>query len=164
MKNNYWDGAPNPEFNGFQSCHKHVSSYSISVFSLCHDMEKWQSEIQKITIKWNWCSNSLNSLVSDHFDCFYNDLHHERWTMTPCSESEVSLRRKEINGPKITQGVKLKTMLLLWNIIPKGLTNHIRNIPKKPCTQSCREVFSFCCLMENSYSKVIIDFFRKSYL
>ena len=71
----------------------HISSCSISVFSLCRDMGKWPSEIQKITIKWNWCSDGFSSLVSDHFDCFYNDLHHERCTVTPCSKSEFSLCR-----------------------------------------------------------------------
>ena len=113
------------------SCHKHISLCSISVFSLCREMRKWPPEIQKITIKWNWYSNGSNLLVFDHFDCFYNDLHHERCQRTPCS-------------PKITQGLKLQTLLLLRNITPKGLTNRIRNIPKKPSTQSYREVLSFC--------------------
>ena len=39
--------------------------------------------------------------------------------------------RKIMSGPKIIQGVKLQTLLLLWNITPKGLRNHISNIPKK---------------------------------
>ena len=45
-----------------------------------------------------------------------------------------------------------------------GLTNSIRNISKKPSTQSYRKVLSFRYAMtENSAIKVIIDFFRKSY-
>ena len=46
-----------------------------------------------------------------------------------------------------------------------GLTNYIRNIPKKPSTQSYRKFVSFRYIAtENSDSKVINDFFRKSYL
>ena len=92
-------------------------------------MRKRPSEIQKITIKWNWCSNGFNSLVSDYFDCFY-DLDHEKCTITPCSKSEFSLRHDEKKlVVQNTQGVQ--TLLLLWNITPKGLTNHIRNISKE---------------------------------
>ena len=42
---------------------------------------------------------------------------------------------EKISGPKITQGVRLQLLLLLWNTTLKGLTNHIRNIPKRPYTQ-----------------------------
>ena len=97
VKNNYCDGTPNPEITGFQyfNCHKdhaiNTSPCSISVISLRCDMGKWPSEIQKIIIKWNWCSNVSDSRVSDHLDCFYYDLDHERCTMTPCSKSEFLL-------------------------------------------------------------------------
>ena len=167
MKNNHWDGAPNPGFTGSQSCHKHISSCSISVFSLRRDMGKWPSEIQIITIKWNWFSNAFNSLVSDHFDCFYNHSNHERSTMTTCSKSEFSIRRdgKKYWPKKNTQGVKLQALLLLFNIISKGLKNQIRDIPKKTINTELQGVFSFCyTVTENLDSKVIINFFRKSYL
>ena len=63
MKNNYWDGAANLGLLGFQSSHKDISSYSLSVFSLCHDMR-----IEKIVF-----------------------IDHERCTMTQCSKSKFSL-------------------------------------------------------------------------
>ena len=74
------------------------------------------------------------------------------------------LWQKITSGPKITQGVKLDTAFSVKHNA-KGITNCIRNIPKKPSTQSYREVLSFRYVVtENLDSKVIIDFFRKSYL
>ena len=56
----------------------------------------------------------------------------------------VTAWKEIISGPKITQGVKLRTLLLLWSTTPKELITHIRNISKKPSTQSYREGLSFC--------------------
>ena len=125
------------------SCHKHISPCSISLFLLCGNMGKWPSEIQKIIIKWNWCSTVSNSLVSNHFDHFYNNLHNERCTMTPCSKRVfVTPKRKIISGSRSTEGVKLQTLLLLWNLTLKGLKSCIMNIPKRPSTQELHRVFS----------------------
>ena len=111
----------------------HAISISVHVQYQCfHYAVTWENDhqrSQKITIKWNWCSNGFNSLVSDYFDCFY-DLDHKKCTITPCSKSEFSLRHDEKKlVVQNTQGVQ--KLLLLWNITPKGLTNHIRNIPKE---------------------------------
>ena len=51
------------------------------MFNIIVFVTPWHSKMtirdkEKITIKWNWCSNGSNSVISDHFDCFYNDLHH----------------------------------------------------------------------------------------
>ena len=73
--------------------------------------------------------------------------------------------QKIISGPKIPWRVKLQALLLLWNVTPKGLINHITNIPKNPSTQNYRKVLSFhYTVTEKSDSKVITDFFIKSYL
>ena len=117
VKNNYWDGTANPAITGFQCfrCHKLIISCPISLFSLRRDMGKRPSEIKKIAMKWNWCSNGSNSLVSDHFEfslflwCLaswkmHNDTLLEIWVF-------VTPWRKTIRGLKVTQGVKLQTLL-----------------------------------------------------
>ena len=74
------------------------------------------------------------------------------------------LLRKIISGPKIEKGVELRHCFCC-ETQPKVLINHKRDIPEKPSMQSYREVLSFCyALKENSDSKVIIDYFWKSYL
>ena len=123
-------------------------------------MGKWPSEIKKINIKWNSRWNGSNSLVSDHFDCFYYDLDHERCIMTPCSKSEFWLcpDRKYSSGSKWVS----YRHCFCSEINPMGLINYIRNMPKKPSTQTYREVLSFCyAVTDNSDSKVVIDFFWK---
>ena len=126
-----------------------VSNYAINIsvhiqYQCFHYAMTWENdqEIQKITIKWNWCSNGFWSFwLSLWFASWkmHNDTLLKVWVF-------VMLWLKKISDPKITQGVKLQTLLLLWNITSKGLANHIRNIPKKPYTQSYREVyFSLGC-------------------
>ena len=85
-ENNYWDSKPNPGFTVFQSCQ---SIFNISVFVMSWHGKMIQGS-KKLPL--HWCSNGFNSLVSDHLDCFHNDLHYERYTMTSCSKSEFSLR------------------------------------------------------------------------
>ena len=122
------DVTQNPWITGLQycnaiswSCHKHISLCSISVFSLRGEMGKWPSETQKITIKWNWCSNGSNLLVFHHFDCLYNDFH-----LIVYKQKDTLLKiwvfvnpwQKIFSSPKITPGLKLQTLLLLWKITP----------------------------------------------
>ena len=86
VKDNYWYSKPNPGFTGFQSCQ---SIFNISVFVMSWHGKMIQGS-KKLPL--HWCSDGFNSLVSDHLDCFHNDLHYERYTMTSCSKSEFSLR------------------------------------------------------------------------
>ena len=94
-----------------------------------HYAMTWENnrEIQKVTIKWIWSSNGFWS--------FWLSLWFISWKMLNDTLLKiwvfVMLWLKKISDPKIPQGVKLQTLLLLWNITSKGLVNHIRNIPKK---------------------------------
>ena len=173
MKNNYWDGTPNPgptDFQCFNRYKDHAISISVHVRYQCflyaviwenyHQSSK-KSLLKKIDVQMAPIHLFLVILIVFIMMCtswkIRNDTLFKMWDF-------VTSWRKMITGPKIAQGVELQALLLLSHLTPKCLINHIRNVPVKHL-HSAMECLSFSyAVTENSDSKVVIVCFRKSYL
>ena len=163
VKNYYWGGTPISGVTGFWCFNRHKDhTISISVhfqYQCLFYAVTWENDNQRS--KKSLLNEIDVQMVPIHLFLFilivFVGTLFKIWVF-------VTPWRKTISFPKIARGIKLQT-LFWWNITPKGLINHIRNIPKKLSTPRYREVLSFHCVVtESSDGKVIIDFSRKSYL
>ena len=130
VKNNYWDGKTNPGITDFLCFNKDLAA-SISFHVQCqcfhYVVTSKKSPLNEIDVQMTSIHLFLIILIVFIMICIMKDAHWllEIWVF-------VTTWQRKISGPKITQGEKLQTLLFLWNITPKKLTNHVKNIPKKP--------------------------------
>ena len=128
MKNYYWDSTPNPGVTGFWcfNCHKnHAINISVYVQYQCFRYAvTWENDNQRSKIpplnetdvQLALIDLFLIILIVFMICIVKDDTLFRVWVL-------VTLWWKLISGPKIAQGVKLQTLLLMWKISPEGLIN-----------------------------------------